>query len=210
MTSRRNRQAIALLGAGFTLLSSTLGCEPHDPTDTRAGALGSATLVVSQVYGGGGNSGATYKNDFIELFNRGTTAVSVTGWSVQYASSTGSSWSVTALSGTVQPGHHYLVAEAAGTGGTTSLPAPDASGSISMSATSGKVALVKTQTALTCSTACLPNANIVDFVGYGSSATGFEGTGPTPTLSNTTSALRAASGCTDTDNNASDFTAGSV
>ena len=79
-----------------------------------------------------------------------------------------------------------------------------------MSATSGKVALVKTQTALTCSTSCVPSANIVDFVGYGSSATGFEGTGPTPTLCNTTSALRAAAGCTDSDNNAADFTAGTV
>src|SRR5207249_4835668 len=26
-------------------------------------------IVISQVYGGGGNSGAAYKNDFIELFN---------------------------------------------------------------------------------------------------------------------------------------------
>jgi hypothetical protein len=209
MTSQRTRQAIALVGVGFTMFGSA-GCEPHDATDTRAGALGSATVVVSQVYGGGGNAGAVYKNDFIELFNRGTTAITLSGWSVQYASATGSSWSLTALSGTLQPGHHYLVAEAAGTGGTTSLPTPDASGSISMSATTGKVALVKTQTALTCSTACLPNANIVDFVGYGSSATAFEGTGPTPTLSNTTAALRAAAGCTDTDNNAGDFTAGTV
>ncbi len=29
----------------------------------------STDVVISQVYGGGGNSGATYKNDFIELFN---------------------------------------------------------------------------------------------------------------------------------------------
>ncbi|MEQ1530867.1 MAG: hypothetical protein ABL925_16240, partial [Methylococcales bacterium] len=31
----------------------------------------SPNIVISQVYGGGGNTGATYKNDFIELFNRG-------------------------------------------------------------------------------------------------------------------------------------------
>ena len=36
---------------------------------------GSSTLVISQVYGGGGNAGATYKNDFVEVFNRGTTSV---------------------------------------------------------------------------------------------------------------------------------------
>ena len=31
----------------------------------------SSTVVISQVYGGG-NSGSTLKNDFIELFNRST------------------------------------------------------------------------------------------------------------------------------------------
>ncbi len=173
-------------------------------------ALGSSGLVVSQVYGGGGNSGATYKNDFIELFNRGTTSVSVSGWSVQYASATGSSWSLTNLSGTIQPGHYYLIQESQGAGGTTNLPTPDATGSISMSATSAKVALVNDQTALTCSTSCLPNSHIVDLVGYGSSASSYEGSGPTATLSNTTSASRAGAGCTDNDNNAADFTAGTV
>src|SRR5262249_26044331 len=66
----------------------TQGCEPRDNSlvDVEQSALGSANLVISQVYGGGGNSGATYKNDFIEIFNRGTAAVSVSGWSVQYAS----------------------------------------------------------------------------------------------------------------------------
>jgi predicted extracellular nuclease len=47
----------------------------------------SNTIVISQVYGAGGNSGAPYRNDFIELFNLGTTTVSLNGWSVQYASS---------------------------------------------------------------------------------------------------------------------------
>src|SRR5688572_13082938 len=45
-----------------------------------------AQVVVSQVYGGGGNSGATLKSDFIELRNNGATAVNLAGWSVQYAS----------------------------------------------------------------------------------------------------------------------------
>ena len=52
----------------------------------------SSSIVISQVYGGGGNSGATYKNDFIELYNPGTTAVDVTGWTVQYGSATGTTW----------------------------------------------------------------------------------------------------------------------
>ena len=76
----------------------------------------SSDIVISQVYGGGGNSGATYKNDFVELYNRGAAAVSVDGWTIQYASSAGSTWQKTTLSGLIQPGRYYLVQEAAGAG----------------------------------------------------------------------------------------------
>ncbi len=74
---------------------------------TSAGHLRASEsgVVISQVYGGGGNSGATYKNDFIELFNAGSTTVNLAGWSVQYASSTGTSWSSkTNLAGSIAPG----------------------------------------------------------------------------------------------------------
>ena len=92
----------------------------------HAASAVSSTIVVSQVYGGGGNLGATFKNDFIELYNRSAAPVSVTGWSVQYAATTGTSWQRTALSGTIAAGGYYLVQEAAGAGGTTNLPPPDA------------------------------------------------------------------------------------
>jgi hypothetical protein len=45
----------------------------------------STDVVISQVYGGGGNSGATYQNDFVELYNRSSSPVSLTGWSINYA-----------------------------------------------------------------------------------------------------------------------------
>ena len=173
--------------------------------------IGSPDVVISQVYGGGGNAGATLRNDFIEIFNRGTASVSVTGWSVQYASATGSSWQATALSGTLEPGQYYLVQEAQGTGGTTNLPTPDATGTIPMSATAGKVALVTNTALLACGATagnCFPNASIRDFVGFGTTANNFEGSGPTPAPSNTTAALRALGGCTDTDSNAADFSTG--
>src|SRR5207249_640100 len=35
------------------------------------------TVKISQVYGGGGNSGSTYKNDFIEIYNQSTTPVDI-------------------------------------------------------------------------------------------------------------------------------------
>ena len=79
----------------------------------------SPDIVVSQLSGGGGNSGATYANDFVELFNRGATAVDLGAWSIQYASATGTSWQVTPLTGSVQPGKYFLVqlASAAAVGG---------------------------------------------------------------------------------------------
>ena len=165
----------------------------------------SSGIVISQVYGGGGNAGATFKNDFVELFNRGNSAINVSGWSVQYASTAGTSWQVTNLSGSIAPGRYYLVQEAAGTNGTTSLPTPDAIGGINMSATGGKVALLNTTTPLTGS-GCPLGASLIDFVGY-DGANCFEGAAA-PSLTNTTAALRGGNGCNDTDNNSSDFTAG--
>lgn len=160
-------------------------------------------LVISQVYGGGGNSGANYKNDFIEIFNPTNATVSVNGWSVQYASATGNSWQVTFLAGDIAPGKYYLVQEAAGTGGTSTLPTPDKTGTINMSGTAGKVALVSSTTALTgtCPTA------VVDLVGFGTTANCSEGNAPTPAPSNANSVMRNNNGCTDTDNNGADFTA---
>jgi predicted extracellular nuclease len=163
----------------------------------------SSGIVISQVYGGGGNTGATFKNDFIEVFNAGATAVNLTGWSVQYASSAGTTWQQTSLSGTLGSGQYFLVQEAAGAGGVLDLPTPDATGVISMSASAGKIALVSNTTLL--SGSC--PLGTVDLVGYGTTDC-FEGVGPAPTLSNTTAALRSNGGCTDTDANSADFVAG--
>ncbi len=160
-------------------------------------------LVISQVYGGGGNSGATYKNDFIELFNPTLSPIIISGWSVQYASATGSSWAVTILSNdTIPAGGYYLIQEVAGSGGTVNLPIPDATGTIAMSATGGKVALVNSTTALTGQ--CPTGGMIVDFVGFGS-ANCFEGSDATPAPSNTNAVFRKNNGCTDIDNNSNDF-----
>jgi predicted extracellular nuclease len=165
----------------------------------------SPNIVISEVYGGGGNSGATLENDFIELYNRGTTTIDVGEWSVQYASAAGTSWQVTRLTGSIAPGKNYLIQEAAGTNDVQDLPHPDATGAIPMSATSGKVALVTTNTSCN-GTAC---ANLAprDFVGYGA-ANAFEGAGAAPGLSNTTSDSRSGGGTVDTDNNSADFSAG--
>lgn len=171
-----------------------------------ADAAPSTTLVLAEVYGGGGNSGATYTNDFIELRNVGSDAVDVSSYSVQYASATGSSWQVTPLSGSIPAGGAYLVQEASGGATGAPMPPPDATGSINMSGTSGKVALVSSTTALGCGVSCHGAAPVLDFVGYGA-ANDYEGTGPAPAQSSVKSDSRGA-GFTDTDDNAVDFTAG--
>jgi hypothetical protein len=167
----------------------------------------SSDMVVSQVYAGGGNSGASYANDFVEIFNRGTTAIDLSTWSVQYASAASASWQATALSGSVQPGRYFLVqlASAAAIGG--SLPAPDATGTTNLAQSGGKVAVVRGTTPLTCGASagsCSANALVADLIGYGSAAD-YEGAEAADALTSTTAALRAGAGCTDTDANASDF-----
>ena len=166
----------------------------------------SSGVVISQVYGGGGNTGSTYRNDFIEIFNAGTASVSLAGWSVQYASAAGMTWAVTPLATVaLAPGQYYLVQEAVGAGGTTALPTPDSTGTIALSATGGKVALLSTTTPLASATPS--GSGLVDLVGFGA-AGAYEGSGPTAAPANPTAVLRAADGCTDTDNNAADFAVG--
>ena len=164
-------------------------------------------VVISQVYGGGGNAGAIYTHDFIELFNQGHRPVSLDGWSVQYASARGASWQETALSGTLQPGHYYLVQEAQGSRGVRPLPAPDAVGAIPMSAHRGKVALLSTDDLLAHGVSCPHGATLVDLVGFGH-ANCFAGPASAPGLDNRTAAQRGANGCADTGNNHDDFSAG--
>jgi endonuclease G len=166
------------------------------------------SVVISQIYGGGGNSGATLKNDFIEIFNRSTNAIDLTGWSVQYTSAAGTSWQKTTLTSFVlQPGQYYLVQEGAGAGGTIDLPTPDKIGTILMSATNAKVALVRDNNNL--SGGCpLADPELMDFVGYGT-ADCFEGAGAAPGLDNVTADFRSHLGCKDTDSNGGNFFSGS-
>ncbi|MCO6008304.1 lamin tail domain-containing protein [Actinoallomurus purpureus] len=173
--------------------------------DSPASATPATSVVVNEVYGGGGNSGATYTNDFVELANRSDAAVSLDGWSVQYHSggATGT-WQVTPLSGSIAPGGFYLVGEAKGAGGTQALPATQATGNIPMSATAGTIALVHGTAALTCADSAACQSSSVDLVGFGTAA--FNETAPAAGASNTASVQR--SGKPDSDDNSADFGAG--
>jgi hypothetical protein len=169
----------------------------------------SSAVVVSQVYVGGGNSGAAFTNDFVELFNRGTSAVDLSSWTVQYASAASTSWQMTTLSGSIQPGHYYLVQLASAAAVGAALPPPDATGTTNLATSGGKVALVHGTTALSCGASagsCSAVSGVEDLLGYGS-ATDYEGSAAGPALSSTTAAARNGSGCTDTDSSSADFTA---
>jgi uncharacterized protein len=187
---------------------------------TAVPALAVSDIVISQVYGGGGNIGATYLNDYVELFNRGTLPVSIEGWSLQYTSATGlglfgaSTSLLTPLNGTLQPGQYLLVQEGSGGSAGIALPSPDITDAtpINMGATGGKIALVNTITPLggNGSSTPIPPDNlswIMDLVGWGV-ANYYEGTGPAPATSVTTAIFRLGGGLVDTDNNSADFVTG--
>lgn len=167
---------------------------------------GSGSLVVGEVYAAGGNSGAAYANDYVELFNRGASPVAVDGWTLQYASAASTSWQATALSGSIPAGGRYLVQLASGGVNGAALPAADATGTSNLAATGGKIALVDNATALSCGASagsCSAVADVQDLVGYGSAAD-YEGSGAAPAGS-ATNAVSRTDVCTDTDDNAADF-----
>jgi len=179
-------------------------------------SLVSTTVVINEVYGGAGCGTAgcsTYQNDFIELKNISAGNINISGWSVQYSAATGTAWQVTPIPAGVllRPGDTYLIAESFGANGANPLPAPNTTGTIAMSATAAKVALVNNSVVL--SGACpFPNAAIVDFIGYGATPNCNDGqTNNTatnaPAPSTTTSVSRNGAG-SDTDVNSTDFTTG--
>ena len=199
----------------IVILAMLLALVPVQPAQAV-----STSIVISQVYGGGGNVGGLYTNDFVELYNLGSTPVSLDGWSIQYTSATGTgafganSGQLTPLYGTIEPGHYFLIQEAAGGSVFADLPTPNITDStpINMSGTGGKVALVNTGTSLGCNGGSIPCnstalAAIVDLVGWGT-ANFFEGSGAAPATTSATAVLRKLNGAQDTDINSADFVAG--
>lgn len=186
MRPRVTRVRLVTLLASAALAVGGSTCLPAAPAHAA-----SNSVVISAVYGGGGNSGAPLKNDYIELYNGGSAAIDLSGWTLTYYSAAGSSGGTTSLSGSVAPGGHFLVQEAAGSGSAPALPTPDATGSLNMSGTSGSVVL--------------KNAGAtVDTIGYGAVTSSYVEGSNAPGMLNTTADSRTK-GCVDTDSNAKDF-----
>jgi hypothetical protein len=172
-------------------------------------------IVISAVYGGGGGTGATFRNDYVEIFNRTRTTISLDGTSLQYApggSDFGGAGNTHNLSGTIPAGGYFLVALAGNGAEGATLPTPDSIGTVVLGLNDGKVALALTTASLACGAVALCGTKPLDMVGYGAT-TDWEGSGATggqkvAALDAAKGAVRKAGGCTDTDNNGADFTVG--
>jgi len=199
-----NTQITAVVPSTATSGSLSVTTDFGTANSTTSFTLLQSPVLISQIYGAGGNSGALYNADFVELHNRSASSASLTGWSIQYASASGTSWQATALTGSIAPGKYHLVKLSSGTTGSA-LPTPDSTGTINMSGTNGKVALRNTATAFTGSSP-IGQTGLQDLVGFGSANT-YEGAAA-PAPSSTTAIFRAGGGATDSGDNKTDFTTG--
>lgn len=198
-------RAASLLGLAVVapLLSTALAL----PATANPAGTG---LVINEVYGGGGNSGATFRSDFIELYNPTNAAISLAGKSIQYRSTSGGAGgAAVALTGTVAAHGYFLIKAADGANtGLPALPTPDATTTFTMSGSAGQVLLIN-GSSFSGTGNVAGNAGLIDMVGYGTGNNTFEGATMGANLSNSTSAsrkLQTTAG--DTDHNGNDFASG--
>jgi DNA/RNA endonuclease G (NUC1) len=205
--------AVSAIFFGAETKSETTSSIPKDDPDSP---LISTTIVISQVYGGGGTTSGTpaYNADYVELKNISASPQSLNGLTLMYGSDTGNLGGSSGTlffnlpNTTLQPGQFYLIKmQPTAVGGEIPIAA-DANANLSMGVSSGKVAITSGLAPNTCgstSNPCtLPNAQIIDLVSYGS-ASNAEGAAAVPTLDNTKGAVRKENGCKDSDNNLADF-----
>jgi hypothetical protein len=170
-------------------------------------------VVISAVYGGGGNSGATYTHDYIELFNAGSNLVNLNGWSVQYADADSVphyAWEKTNLPDIqLWPGQYFLARQDRGAGGSE-RPPKDAQGPSSIAGDGGvMVALVRTRVSIDDTTTPYNDPDISphveDTFGAGAFAETFEGSPKAGVLNNMQAWVRKDNGCQDTNNSSNDW-----
>lgn len=194
VTTGATDQSGKMLAADFTQM---MGFTTEVPQSTCSGSV-----VISQVYVAGGNNGATYTNDYVVLHNRGNAAVNIAGWTLQYASQNGTTWSGPTLTGMIAAGGYYLIQLGSGGNNGMMLPTPDLTNGTALSASNGgKLALVGNNTTL--SGGCPTGGQIRDFVGYGGAGC-FEGAAAAALPSATQAIFRKNAGCTDTGQNGMD------
>ncbi|WP_348788755.1 ExeM/NucH family extracellular endonuclease [Leifsonia sp. NPDC080035] len=195
-------RAVTALAVGAGLAAGSLAATPAFASTDGAG------VVINEAYLSGGSAGAAYTNKFVELYNPGDAAVSLSGWSVQYRSATGTGAAngVVPLTGSIAAKGYYLVAGASNGTNGAALPTPDvASNALNPSGTTGTLILAKSATALTLPTGSVTgNAGVADLIGYGTSNT-FEGAkAATAPTGNTDVKSLNRTAFKDTDDNSAD------
>lgn len=207
-------RTIHLLVIAVFIASVIFTAAPAQPV-----AAASSTIVISQVYGwgGGGPGRSYYGHDYVELFNAGTSLVDITGWSLQWSQFQQGIWdnNKTVLSGSIAPGHYFLVEESdvnpLGTsGGDHELPVtPDQISTVAIGNLNGVVALTNTPDSLV---GIAPDmTHVVDLVSYEATTAPEDIVLPSwnPILTAGSYQViyaRKNGGCTNTQSNAADFT----
>jgi len=210
---------ILMILASVTFINLVSAQTSNDNQSDGSAPQVSTTIVISQVYGGGGGSTGTYLFDYIELVNISSVPQSLNGLYLQYGSATGqfgsSAGNIFALPNvTLQPGQHYLIqAGSTGSAGVAFPVAPDViTPNLTIAAASGKVVLTTSATGLECGATATPCAandpRIIDLVAYGTAnnAEGGVSVNNGVAITSTQGVVRKSNGCTDTDNNNNDFT----
>ena len=176
-----------------------------------------SNIRISQIYTRGGEAGAAFQNDFIELFNRGNVDVDVSGWTLSISNFAGTPPNIQISSSGIKlfnpngiiigPGRHLLIKfGGSGTNGQAITTSDINLNPVPLSDTGGQIALVAKDQTLPfgyCPAAPDLTGLVVDYVGYGI-AICYEGTvtlAPPPDVSLT----RVGGGCTDNNNNLADF-----
>ncbi|MCG7254812.1 ExeM/NucH family extracellular endonuclease, partial [Corynebacterium hadale] len=159
---------------------------------TAHAATDGSNVVINEVYGGGGNSGAPLSNDFVELYNPTDKDIDLAGWTLAQQSAKGNTGNTTSLQGTIPAGGYFLVKGSAGNDTSNPLENADLESNFNFGGKSASAVLTDA------------SGNQVDLVGWGG-AKNFEGKAAEGT-SNSTSIQRNEAGV-DTDDNAADFAA---
>ena len=193
------------IGIGF-LAVVALVAAPLTSLSSQASTAGTG-VVINEVYLSGGSTGAAYANKFVELYNPGTSSVSLAGWSLQYrpATNTGAASGVVALSGSIAPAGYFLVQGGSNGSNGAPLPTPDVVGTLNPSGSAGTIILSTTSSALTLPVgSIIGNPSVVDLLGYGTSNT-FETADATAPAGNSDVKSLGRATFLDTDSNSGDF-----
>ncbi|MCA1614627.1 MAG: lamin tail domain-containing protein [Acidobacteria bacterium] len=211
---RSNCRGLAAFAAAAAALVALCLFTPRTPAAHAQTISGSPNLVISQVYTRGGEPGASYQKDFVEIFNRGAEPVDMNNYALHMSTISGPASVFVRFASSrgivVQPGRYLLIGLKGDGAVGQPLPAPDFDLSIlpgpvplNLNTTTGLIALLAPDGSFQ---GCpgLQSAGVVDFVGYGSASVCYEGPAgpaPAPALA-TESAQRAGGGCADNNLNA--------